>query len=179
MEETWKEFREKVLKVKESRNHKIRNSYGVYDAYKYYRKTKPKDSKYILTESQYFSIIRKINLRLAKSLIEGKDVILPNRMGTLEIRKRDQIIRFEGKKLVTNMPIDWEKTLKLWYEDSEAYTNKTLVRENMQEIYSVYYNKSRALYKNKLFYKFSPNREISKQIMAKAKGKLIESYSIF
>ena len=31
------EFLNKVRKVKESRNHKVKNSYGIYDGYKFYR----------------------------------------------------------------------------------------------------------------------------------------------
>jgi hypothetical protein len=44
-------FIDDIKKIKEKRNHKIKNSYGVYDAYKYYRKNKPKDKKYILKDS--------------------------------------------------------------------------------------------------------------------------------
>ena len=55
------EFKRRVRKLTEHREHKIRNSLGVYDAYKYYRKNKPKDKQYVLSESQYFSIIRQIN----------------------------------------------------------------------------------------------------------------------
>lgn len=34
------EFRRQVLKVDEPRVHKVRNSFGTYDAYKYIRKNK-------------------------------------------------------------------------------------------------------------------------------------------
>ena len=37
-------------------------------------------------------------------------------------------LKFENNKLVTNLPIDWDNTLKLWQEDKEAYNNKTLIR---------------------------------------------------
>ena len=33
----YEEFRRKILKLCEKRNHKVKNSYGVYDAFKYYR----------------------------------------------------------------------------------------------------------------------------------------------
>lgn len=178
MKETWEEFRREVLKVSGNRIHKVTNSYGVYDAYKYYRKNKPKDPEYILTESQYFSIIRKINLLLVRELLECKDIVLPKRMGTIQIRKRDRVIKFNNGKLITNLPIDWDNTLKLWYEDKEAYDNKILVRENPSEIFRILYIKHKALYKNKSYYVFRPNREIKKQLVAKAKGKLIDTYLI-
>lgn len=42
-------------------------------------------------------------------------------MGRLEIRKYDASISYRNNKLVTNLPIDWDRTLKLWAEDEESY----------------------------------------------------------
>lgn len=132
----------------------------MYDAYKWYRKNKPSDRKYVLTESQYFAIIRRINLALRDELIAGNDVKFPSKMGQLEIRKYLPTITTEGKKVKTNLPIDWNATLKLWYEDKQAYEDKFLVRINVPEIYRVFYNKGNANYNNKSFYQFTPNREL-------------------
>lgn len=44
------EFRRSVLKVNQPREHEVRNSYGVYDAYKYIRKNKWFDIGRPLTE---------------------------------------------------------------------------------------------------------------------------------
>ena len=91
----------------------MNNSLGVYDGYKYYRKNKPDNKQFILSESQYFAIIRKINLHLVDELLLGNDVKLPKSMGTIEIRKRDRKVKLGSDgKLVTNLPIDWDKTLK-------------------------------------------------------------------
>ena len=46
------EFKKRVRRVNMPREHKIRNSLGVYNGDKYYRKNKPKDKKYVLSESQ-------------------------------------------------------------------------------------------------------------------------------
>lgn len=46
-----KEFEVSIRRVSESRKHKVTGSLGVYDAFKWYRKHKPKDKKYVLTES--------------------------------------------------------------------------------------------------------------------------------
>jgi hypothetical protein len=62
-------------------------------------------------------------------------------MGTLEIRKKPARVSIVDGKLVTNLPIDWDATLKLWYEDKESFENKTLVRVESEEIFKVYYNK--------------------------------------
>ena len=156
------QFVSNVKNVTGPREHKIRGSWGVYDAYKWYRKHKPEDKRYILTESQYFSIIREINNILRERLIDGEDIKLPCRLGRIEIRKYPAIITSDGTRIKTNLPIDWDATLKLWYEDRKCFEEKFLVRVNVPEIYRVYYNKATALYNNKSFYQFSPNRELKK-----------------
>lgn len=172
----WEDYRKKVLKVTESRHHKIQNSYGVYDAYKYYRKNKPKDSKYVLTESQYFSIVRKINNMLAEDIMSNKDIKLPARLGTLEIRKYSPNISWKDGKLKVGMPIDWDQTLKLWFEDDSAFKQKTLIRHNVKEVFKVHYNKADANYTNKSFYVFTINRDIKRKLKDRIKGKLIDAF---
>lgn len=162
MEES--DFINSVKKVNGPRTHKVTNSYGIYDGYKYYRKNKPKDPEYVLTESQYFYITRRINEILADLLSQGEDIKLPFRLGRLEVRKYPARISFDGNKIKTNLPIDWDKTLKLWYEDKEAYANKTLIRIEESEIYKLYYNKIKADFTNKSFYQFNFNRELKKKL---------------
>ena len=158
------EFKTIIKKAKGPHNHKVKNSLGVYDAYKYYRKIRPKFKEYVLTESQYFAIVRRINEALREEFVNGDDLIFPYRMGVLEIRKYPAIITTEGKKIKTNLPIDWDATLKLWYEDEECRDSKTLVRVNVPELFKVYYNKYKATYNNKAFYQFSTNRELKRMI---------------
>lgn len=163
-------FLKKVKKVNNNRKHKVSNSYGVYDGYKYYRKNKPKELKYIISESQYFFIIREINKLLIEDILNGENIKFPCRMGQLELRKRNSKISFKDGKLITNLPIDWDKTLKLWFEDSEAYNKKILIRIEDKEVYKVYYNKSTAIYNNKSFYDFNVNRELKLKIKEKIKN---------
>lgn len=56
-------------------------------------------------------------------------------MGRLELRKYDAKIYLKDNKVVTNLPIDWDKTLRLWYEDKESYDNRTLVRMEEKEVF--------------------------------------------
>lgn len=169
-------FKRRILKVDGPKNHKIRNSLGVYDAYKYYRKVKPKDKEYILTESQYFSIIRKINNILANQISLGHEVILPCKMGKIELRKYPKTVRIdENGKVQTNLPIDWDRTLELWYNDEESRNNKTLIKEECNEIYKLLYNKSSAQYTNKAYYGFSFNRELKKLLKRNIKDGVTEA----
>lgn len=158
------EFLARVKRVSGPREHRIRDSWGVYDAYKWYRKNKPKGKEFILTESQYFTIIRRVNLALRENLLHGDPVIFPCRLGKIEVRKYIPTITTDGKKIKTNLPIDWDATLKLWYEDPKSYEDKFLVRVNVPEVYRIHYNKNSALFNNKSFYQFTPNRDLKKEL---------------
>lgn len=177
-QEEWYKFIDSIKKVTESRVHKVRNSYGVYDGFKYYRKNRSKDHKYVLTESQYFSIIRRINELLGESLTFGEDVLLPHRMGRLEVRKYKSNISIKDGKLKTNLPIDWDKTLKLWYEDAKSFKNKTLIRINQKELYRIYYNRNIAEYTNKSFYQFFANRDLKKRLAQNVKEGDVDAFMV-
>ena len=175
---TYEEFKFNVQHLNSLRIHKVRNSYGVYDGFKYYRKNRPKEHKYVLTESQYFSIIRRVNELLGEALINGEDVTLPYRLGRLEIRKYGARITTDGKKVRTNLPIDWDRTLKLWYEDKESYKNKTLIKVEEKEIYKVYYNRNVADFTNKAFYQFDVNRELKRRLKQNIKEGKLDAFII-
>lgn len=174
--ETLGEFKRRIKKVNQPREYKVRNSWGVYDGYKYYRKNKPDSKEYVLTESQYFAIIRKINLLLVDELLLGNDVRLPKSMGTVEIRKYDRRVRL-GKdgRIHTNLSIDWDKTLELWYKDEEAFKDKTLVRIEENEIFRVYYNRESATYNNKSYYEFLFNKDLKIRLKQRIKEGLIDA----
>lgn len=175
--ESLEEFKRRIRKVNHPRKYKVNNSLGVYDAYKYYRKNKPKEKQFVLTESQYFSIIRRINLLLIEELLQGNEITLPYHMGKVELRKYNKSIRIgENGEVFTNLPIDWNKTLELWYNDSDAYHNKTLVRMEENEIFKIYYNKASANYENKSFYEFIFNKDLKSRLKQKIKEGVIEAH---
>ena len=160
MTETYTEFIARVKKLG-VRKHKITGSYGVYDAYKYYRKRKPDNKKYVLTESQYFAIIRNIHTKLIADFLKGIDIYFPCLMGQIEVRQHSIEPKLSDTgKLVYNAPIDWSKTLKLWYEQPEAYKNKILIKQENREYYSIIYSKKNAKYKNQSYICFKPSRSL-------------------
>ena len=163
------EFRRKVLKVDHSRNHKVKNSIGVYDIYKHIRKNKWYDIGQPITEHQFYTIIRQVNNVLADNLLKGNDIVFPNKMGRLEVRKFEPIIRFDDNKLTVRLPIDWDRTLKLWLEDEEAYKERTLVKMEEKEIFKICYNKTRADFPNKGFYQLQINRDLKIALKKKIK----------
>lgn len=171
-------FRKKVLKLNEPRVHKVRNSNGVYDSYKWIRKNKWLNIGRPVTEHEFYTIIRQVNNLLADSLLNGEDVILPHRLGTIELRKYDSRISICDGKIVTNLPIDWDRTLKLWSEDEEAYKDRTLIKMEEKEIFKVFYNKRRANYENKSFMQFEVNRDLKRRLKQKIKDKAIDAFRI-
>lgn len=174
----WTEFRSSVLNLKDNRIHKVTNSLGVYDAYKYIRKNKWFNIGRPITEHEFYSIVRRVNNYLAESLLAGHDIILPCRMGRIELRKYDTKITLDGHKIKSNLPIDWDRTLKLWYEDKESFNNKTLVRVEEKEIFKVYYNRNLADYTNQVFYDFKANRDLKRGLKQRIKDNKIDAFKL-
>lgn len=172
------DFRKKVLKLDKPRQHKVNNSLGVYDAYKWIRKNKWLDIGRHITEHEFYTIIRQVNNLLAENFLKGRDIVLPHRLGTIELRKYETKMSFNNGKLHTNLPIDWDRTLKLWAEDEEAYKEKMLVKVEEKEIFKVFYNKGKANYNNKSFYEFEVNRDLKRRLKQRIKDGLIDAFKI-
>ena len=64
----YQEFKKRTLRLNSSRNHKITNSWGVYDCYKHMRKNNWYDIPRAVKEKEFYAIIRSINKLLAKEL---------------------------------------------------------------------------------------------------------------
>lgn len=172
-EETFAQFAKRV-RNNTKRVHKVTGSLGVYDAYKYIRKNKWFNIGRPISENHFYRIIRGVNQLLADNLIQGEDVIFPLRMGALEIRKYDTVIKLnEDGSLYTNMAIDWNATMKLWYEDEESYIKKTLVRIEEKEIFKIYYNRGKANYPNKGYYEFAPLKELKTSLKQSIKSGIV------
>ena len=176
---SYKDFKSAIQGLQNTRTHKITNSLGVYDAYKYIRKNKWFDIGRPLTEHEFYQIIRKVNNYLAEELVNGNDITFPNRMGKLELRKRNSlpVIDKNGSLKVT-YAIDWDSTLKLWYDDEEAFNSKTLVKLPERNIFRVKYNKDSANYENKSFMEFQINRDIKTRLKQKIKNNEIDAFNL-
>ena len=165
-------FLSNIKKVKGERKHKIKNSYGIKDYYKYYKETQLNP----LSLKEYTRIFKEINKQLKNLILQGEEITFPCKMGKLEIRKYKGEINFKNGKIKTNLPIDWNATLHLWYEDEEARKNKTLIKMQEEEIYKILYNKSSAQYINKSFYLFNVNRDIKIQLKKLIKDNNLDAF---
>lgn len=140
----------------------VRNSWGVYDAYKHIRKNKWYDIGRPLTEHEFYTIVRTVNNLLAEEIINGATVVFPWKMGKLELIKFEVGAFFEDGRLRVTYPVDWDETIRLWYRDEEARKDKALLRRENKYVYRVRYSKSGACYGNMVFYRFSLNRRIKR-----------------
>ena len=156
----FEKFRKETLKVKNKRQISITGSYGLLQAYPDYKKLIGKNSNYKISSQQFSQIINAIHGLFVQNLINGEDVKLPQNMGTLEVRKKISNVQIKEGKIKINYPVDWQATLKLWYEDEEARLNKTVVRVESKEVFRVFYNRTTAKYNNKSFYQFNTARSL-------------------
>ena len=145
-------------------NFKVRNSWGIYDIYKYIRKNRWYDIGRPLKEGEFYAIVRGVNRLLADNIANGETVVFPENMGKLELRKSPRGVSFVNGKLKNTYPVDWASTKRLWEEDEEERDKKTLIRYEVPMCYCVRYCRTKALYKNKVFYQFVLNTFIRRKL---------------
>jgi hypothetical protein len=173
------EFRRRILKLNENRDHKIKNSIGTYDFYKQIRKEGYPGIGQRITEHQFYRITRTLNQYLADKLSSGNPVRLPQGLGLIEIRKKPAVVKYKDGKLINNLSVDWDTTLKLWAENPGCMEKKTLVKFNTQEFFLINYNKFRCKFNNVSFYRFQPNRDIKLNIKRLVKKGLIDTFPFY
>lgn len=175
---TLEEYKKKIKKVSNKRNSNIKDSYGIIDGFLYYREKKKAEGKPFIKKHEYFLITRKINNILREKFSNAEiDIILPAKLGTIELRKTPVKKNIVDGKLVTTAMIDWNKTLELWYEDQEAFDNRVLVKTNSNISFKIHYNKDRAEYIGKSYYDFFPNRELKNMLKKNIRDNKIDAYT--
>lgn len=168
----------RLLKVYDRRTQTVTGSVGVYDIYKRIRKGKWAGIESPVTEREFYSVIRTVSGIMAERLSEGKEVILPHRMGSLDIRKYRPVLRIRDGRLVNRLPVDWKRTLELWSSDTESLERRTLVRHESREVFKLVYDKSRANYNNKSFMEFRFNRNIKKALRDNIRDNKIDAFTL-
>lgn len=179
MGESLKDFKKRIKKVDGPREHKVKNSLGIRNAFLYLQSHKWLNIGQALKEQTFQQIIREVNNLLAIEIMEGRSVIFPEHMGSLEVRKHERYADIVDGKLITNYMVDWDKTLELWSEDAEAYQNRTLVRDvKSKDRFTIFYNRKTADFNNKSYFKFKPNRSIYRILIQNVnKGSVLDAYT--
>ena len=174
----FKDFRKSMLKLNDKRHHKIKNSIGVRDICRMCKKNNKFKTVGSVSEHEFYTIVRTVNTLLAEELAKGNDVKFPMRMGQLEVRKFNTYVKLINGKIRTNRGVDWNATLKLWFKDDEARENKTLVKVESKEGFTIFYNRKVANYNNKSLYQFKPHRELLMAVKNNGKNGLIDAFLI-
>lgn len=116
----------------------------------------------VLTEGQWSKIIQEVHNAIIERLIEGHTIVLPYRMGRLDLERWDRRVKINRGKASTNLPVNWLATLKLWYEDRDAMEKKIRIRQEFGSMFCIGYNKRRARYNNMVFYRLMAYRSLRK-----------------
>lgn len=128
------------------------------------RQRMAKGSKWVLTPAEYKKIITSINSLLLEAILKGEDIELPKDFGILYARQKPIYTRIDEEgKLVTNRAIDWNSTMKLWYEDKESREAKQVVYFENCKCKS-YINIMFGDFTNKRFLEFRPTHSIMRKI---------------
>ena len=98
-------------------------------------------------------------------------------MGQLEVRKYETYVKLKDGKIKTNRGIDWNATLKLWYDNPVCKQKKQLVKQENTETFKVYYNRNKANYNNKSFYEFKANRDLKLGLKKNIKLNKIDAFT--
>lgn len=174
---TLRDFKRQIRKSNEHREHEIKNSLGIRQAFLYVQSHKWFDIGMTLKERQFQQIIRSINEELSYELMSGNSIIFPKQMGSLDVVKHSTYAYYNNGKLRTNYRINWNKTLQLWYEDEEAKNNKTIVRDVLdKERFCIVYNRNLAKYTNKCYIHFRTHRSIYRILKQGLNQGLLDAY---
>jgi len=139
------------------------------DSYKQYCKTvdNPIDIKsYLLITGDY-------NKFLTDKVLNGDEVTLPARMGTLSIIGKKQKVRFDSEGNVVGLAPDWVKTKQLWESNPEAKKEKKRVFHTNSHTdntrYRFLWSKCRVLVENKTLYSLRMTRDNKRAVHSKIK----------
>lgn len=145
------------------------------ESYKLYKKSvsNPVDIKvYLLLAADY-------NKFLLDKVLDGKEITLPSRMGTLSIVGRKQKIKFNDKGEIIGLAPDWVKTKALWDNNPEAKEKKKRLFHTNSHTGNVRYkflwSKKNVLVENKTLYSLrltrTNKRAVHKKILKGAQYK--------
>lgn len=129
------------------------------DSYKKYKQTTDE----VVERKIYLKINALYNKFLTRKVLEGNEVTLPARLGTLQILGKKPKIKFDENNNVIGLAPDWVATKKLWEENPEAKKRKQRVFHTNPHTdgvrYSWHWSKNKVLVENKTLYALRMTRD--------------------
>ena len=124
---------------------------NIRNSYKFYKK----NSTNSLDIKTYIIIATGFIQFLMKKVIDGNEIVLPARLGTLKVFGKKQNIRFVDGE-VKGLSPNWCKTKELWAKSEDAKNRKQLVYNTNEHSDSMRYkflwSKKRSIVENKTLY---------------------------
>jgi len=118
---------------------------------------------------------------LIQKVLEGEEVTMPARLGSLFIQGVKKKLKF-NRDGVPLLPPNWAKTKELWDRNPEAKATKKIVyclnEETDGVVYKLHWSKNRVPIENKLYYNFiltRANKRAIHQSIKQGKEYLIKS----
>ena len=145
----------------------MKNFTNIRDSYKHYKENSenPVDIK------TYIKIAAEYNKFLINEVLEGEEVALPCRLGSLCIGGRKQKIRFDDDGNVVGLAPDWVGTKKMWDSNPEAKEKKQLLYHTNAHTDNVRYkyvwSKKNVRIKNKTLYALRLTRTNKRAVHAR------------
>ena len=157
-------------RIREIKTYTITTSYTHYS--KKIRETP--FAKQVFNKRVYTDVMKDFLAYLGDTLIETGKVVLPKKMGNIEIEGSPQKISYDEEGHLRGLSVDWKATRELWKEDEEAGKNKQYIyhlNENTNGIkYKIKWFKTKMFALNKAHYNFIMNRSIKRRVAAAIKS---------
>lgn len=133
---------------------------------------------YKLLESKFVNVVDFVRLCndynkfLVSKILEGYEITLPYRLGTMQILGSKTVIKF-NEDGSPNLPPDWVKTKQLWDKCPECKSKRQRVfhtNDHTSNVrYKLIWHKKRVIIRNKTLYSFrltrTNKRDIHKSII--------------
>jgi len=127
----------------------IQNPFTFKEMYCDYIKDKEKNSPYYISYKTYVKICSKYFKKIMEHVIlKGDEFKMPFKLGKIAVKKK----KMDLSKESTVLPIDWKNTLK--YGKIINHLNE----HSSGYKYRFHWNKQKAIFINKTFYRFVPTR---------------------
>lgn len=134
---------------------KVTSDVNIKDFYKYYKEK----SKNPLSFKEYSKILKESNLELLNQIVNNSNEFhIPCRLGKLQVIKRERLFNFDKKQ---KWAVDYKKTKEhgfvVYFED--------------KWVYKWVWNKGKAVFINKIRYKFIASRRAKRMVAPALKNK--------
>ena len=144
---------------------------NVRSSYKQYKETTTNE---IVDSKTYIDYANEFNKFLAEKVIEGYEITLPARLGTLSIIGKKQKIKVDENGKIFGLAPDWVKTKELWDNNPKAKEEKKLLYHTNNHtdntIYKFLWSKNRILITNKILYSLRMTRDNKRKVHSLVKN---------